>query len=152
MIKTIILLTPVLFLASCTIPEDAADSEITTSKTELLINVLSDEEPKQNQRKAENDLLLFKAAGFEPGWSIDIYNNKAMIVLDYGVDTLNLSDDFSGLKKGESFNFKGKLNKKAISISISNSICSDEATGEKKDAQVILMLDDKKYTCCGMFQ
>ena len=49
--------------------------------------------------------LLFKAHGSEPGWFIEIYNNKMRMLLDYGKDSLLITDAFDNLNNEKGFNY-----------------------------------------------
>lgn len=149
--KKILFIVSALYLTSCNIPEDALNEDVATSKTGMLINALSEEDPKQSTEKTQNTSLIFKAVGFEPGWLIEIYNNKAKAVLNYGGDTITINNDFSKIKKGENFAFDAKVNNQSVSILIDNAECKDEATGDKKDAKVVFTLNNEKYNACGVF-
>lgn len=138
------------FFISCnSIPENT-DTEIPLTKTDLLVSALEEEEPTTKTNK-----LLFKASGFEPGWLIEIYEQKMRVILDYASDSVFIEGNFSTIKKGSPFQFSSEIDKNgkkiSLTLSIDNQVCNDEATGDKRDASVNLSLDKKNYKACGNY-
>lgn len=129
--------------------DTVASLEISTSKVDAL-NTLA-----EMDEEAAPSKLLFKASGIEPGWFAEFYTDKLRLLVDYGKDSLIISDhQFDGLdnKDGFIFGVQGEkdLNKNVV-INIDNKSCTDAGSGDVKDRTVIVKYKGKTYKGCGSF-
>ena len=141
---------------SCNIPEKGNEENIPTSKLEVLTSLgnedtLKGKEEKTevtdnaNSRMAENLKPLLIARGSEPGWYAEFFANHLRLLVDYGKDSLILENDFSGINNDKTFNavVENKLN-----ISIANTPCTEEASGEKREKSISIKYKNKTYKGC----
>ena len=159
-LNTIIISSCVLALVSCsqvnsqgekTITQNGdtiSDVEISLSKTDALVDLV------EKIEASDNDKLLFKAHGSEPGWYTEVYNSKLKLVVDYGKDSVLLNHHFNDLEnsKGFSYTIDSLINGKKVVLSlvIKNVPCVAES-GDKEDRTVLVKLNNQMYKGCGSF-
>ncbi len=123
-------------------------TEIGLSKTEQIVEIT---EPVKEDVTASK--LIFKASGTEPGWYAEFYNNKLKLVVDYGKDSLMITDNFETITKPEAFAYSkaesSNGTKFALAISVLNKVCVASGSGDKLDKTVEIKLNNKTYKGCG---
>jgi uncharacterized membrane protein len=102
-------------------------------------------------RQMNDDKLLFEARGTEPGWFIQVYGSKLRLLVDYGADSVIISESFEGLKAGENFNYNKASGENKLELNIKNTPCTDEGKGETSPQTVVVNWKNKSYTGCGKF-
>lgn len=134
-----------LFISCNSIPE-TTDTDIPSTKTDLLVSALENEESIEKTNK-----LLFKAVGIEPDWLIEIYEQKMRVILIYSSDSVFVEGNFSGLKRGSPFQYSSEINKNGkkinLTLDIDNQVCNNNIKGVK----VNISIGEKKYKACGNF-
>ncbi len=102
--------------------------------------------------------LLFKASGFEPGWTLEIYKKVIKARLNYGDQKF----EFERLKQPndsmiywnnyeESFNIKNdSLGKGPFTFMLIKKPCTNSA-GDVLSRQVKIFYDKKEFKGCGEF-
>lgn len=144
-----ILIFPFILL-SCNFKEDPKNTyeEIPTTKFGVL-KTLAEEDP-------EVPRLLFSARGTEPGWFVQIYNDRLRLLVDYGKDSITIKNEFQNLKDSMGFGFTSyaKPDKKdtLLQLNVERLPCNDDATGEIKSGKVTVKYKNKIYKGCGEFE
>lgn len=88
----------------------------------------------------------FVARGNEPGWRLEISGDQLQLSLDYG--TREISDQLpTPVSTGDVRVYQ--LPEQALSIRISDHLCSDSMTGMPYPSTVALEVDDQRLTGCG---
>lgn len=155
MITKLFTLAFIFALFSCDLKPD---DSIATSKIELLTN-LGDIEDDTLQTTSEegktsrNPLLI--ARGSEPGWYAKFFADSATLVLNYGKDTVLVKHNFTTIASDKTFTArileasdnKGKKRSADISIQINSKTC-EEASGDKKEKQIIISYNSTTYKGC----
>ena len=153
MIKYTLVGLTALFLVSCTQVNTSSDKAITqggdtVAAVDISVSKVDAIEELSKIDEPQSDKVLFKASGTEPGWLAEISQLKIRILFNYGEDSLVLDNKGTIINEKEDYNYTIKDN---ISISALRKPCTDEASGEQKDRQVIISYKGKKYTGCGSF-
>ncbi|MBI2722165.1 MAG: hypothetical protein HYX39_08315 [Bacteroidetes bacterium] len=134
------------------------DDSIATSKIELLTNLGDIEDDTLQQTKEEtapSDSPLLIARGSEPGWYAEFFKDRAMLVLNYGKDTVLVKQNFTTIASDKTFatrileisDNKGKKRSADITIQINSKTC-EEASGDKKDKQITITYNSTTYKGC----
>ncbi|MBA3663568.1 MAG: hypothetical protein H0W61_05080 [Bacteroidetes bacterium] len=161
--NTILAIGFILSLIGCNVPKQ--EDNIPTSKVELLTSLgetgedssktTNSEEPKKEDASRTSAPALLTARGTEPGWYAEFFKDHAMLVLDYGKDTLHLKHDFSKItangnyseKISEATDNKGKTSAAEIEITLRSKTCT-EASGDKKDKGITIKYNSVAYNGC----
>ncbi len=124
------------------------DTSIGLSKTEQLIEHIEPIKPEQVTAK-----LLFTANGSEPGWYAEFYNTKLKLVLNYGKDSVLITDNFEDVTKNQTFAYTksnvGSQNNAALAIAITNKPCIAEGSGQTMDKTVLIKYNNVTFKGCG---
>ena len=143
------------FLFSCNVPKNDSEENISINKLEILTSLGEEDTVKiieenkvealDNNRLSKNQKPLVIARGSEPGWYAEFFADHLRLLVDYGKDSLILENDFSAINTNKSFNtvIENKLN-----ISISNTPCTEEASGEKREKSISIKYNGKTYKGC----
>lgn len=134
------------------------DDNIATSKVELLTNLgdIEDDSVQNNTETSTSTTApLLTARGSEPGWYAEFFKDRAMLVLNYGKDTVVVKHNFTKIASDKEFtarileaaNNKGKKSSADISIQIKSKTC-EEASGDKKDKQITITYNSTTYKGC----
>lgn len=132
------------------------DDNIATSKIELLTNLGDiEEDTVQNNTETSTTAPLLTARGSEPGWYAEFFKDRAMLVLNYGKDTVVVKHNFTNIASDKEFtarileatNNKGKKRSADINIQINSKTC-EEASGDKKDKQITITYNSTTYKGC----
>jgi uncharacterized membrane protein len=157
MIKNTLIGFTALFLVSCTQVNTSSDNAITqggdtVAEVDISLSKLDAVEELANIEEPKEDKILFKASGTEPGWFAEISELKLRLVVDYGKDSLIVSNKFEGLDNKDGYILAMGENdpKTNLSLNIINKPCT-AASGDKADRQVTVLFKGKKYTGCGSF-
>lgn len=153
-------------LTSCNIPEEGQGENIPTSKLEVLTS-LGDEDTvkpvEENKvetanvdRLAKNQKALLIARGSEPGWYAEFFEDHLRLLVDYGKDSLILEKDFSGINNDKTYsvviveNSNENKDHKSVSLSVSltDTPCTEEASGEKREKSISIKYKGKTYKGC----
>ena len=161
-----------LFFSLISCNESKKEDNIATSKVELLTSLEENEEDtarKVTEAKADADehvtsapsgargksQPLLVARGSEPGWYAEFHADYAVLLLDYGKDSLKIDHDFSNINKDKTYtsnivnvtNDNGKKSSLSLQINIENKSCT-EMSGEKRDKTITLRYNNKEYKGC----
>ena len=152
MIKYTLLGLTALFLVSCTQVNTSTDKTITQdgdtiAEVDISLSKMDAVEELSNIDVPVDSKLLFKAGGTEPGWLVEIYNNKLRLVVDYGKDSLIIENQAAVINEKEDYNH---VIEGSVSISALMKPCT-AASGNKMDRQVTVKYKGKTYTGCGSF-
>lgn len=93
--------------------------------------------------------LLFKAFGTEPGWYMEIYSGHMKVLLNYGKDSLWISDDFYKAADSGGFDYEAENDGGKITLKIKDEKCTDDAKGDTHNRKVELKVQNKTYTGWG---
>jgi len=145
---------------SCDLPKDGED--VPTSKLEVLTS-LGDEDTVKNveetkvetadvARVSKNQKPLVIARGSEPGWYAEFFADHLRLLVDYGKDSLILEKDFSAINNDKTYSAtiaESIENKNiALSISLTDKPCTEEASGEKREKSISIKYKGKSYKGC----
>jgi len=145
---------------SCDLPKDGED--IPTSKLEVLTS-LGDEDTVKNieetqvettdvARISKDQKPLVIARGSEPGWYAEFFADHLRLLVDYGKDSLILEKDFSAINNDKTYSAtiaENIENKNiALSISLTDKPCTEEASGEKREKSISIKYNNKTYKGC----
>lgn len=156
-ILKIVIIPLLILLSACTQVNSNAETEITRgkdtlSKIEIAISKIN---ASDTLKEVHNSKLLFKARGTEPGWLAEVFTDKLRLLLNYGKDSVLVSDKFENLESPDGYTYTtaavidGKSNK--LTVFIENKPCIEEASGEKAERAVTITYGNITYKGCGNF-
>lgn len=145
--KIIGLLAIVLTISSCTQINSTGEKNVTKGDDTIadMDISLSKMDVVEELANIEDDRILLKASGSEPGWFAEFYSTKIRLVVDYGKDSLTF------VRKNEDLS-KDNLNilfGKSDEINITKKACTN-AAGEVTDRTLNITYKGKKYQGCGI--
>lgn len=166
-IKSIVILLFLSSLVACNPPKE--EDNIPTSKVEVLTSLEETAEDTTKTEKAveKNNITqnpevrrvaplpLLTARGSEPGWYAEFFTDHALLVLDYGKDTIKIEHDFSNIIKDKTYTAKiasvtndnGKKSSFGFVVNIDSKPCT-EMSGEKREKSITLKYNSKEYKGC----
>ncbi len=148
--KIIFLIATVCVVISCTQVNSTSDKSITKGEDTLAdvnVSLSKMDLVEELANVKDNDEVLFKASGSEPGWFAEFYNKKIRLVVDYGKDSVIIEHNNDGLTKKE--DQKISLGK-AGEILIQHKSCN-AISGEVAERSVTVVYKSKQYQGCGSF-
>lgn len=156
-ILKIVIILVLIVLTACTQVNSNAETEITkgkdtVSKIEIAVSKIN---ARDTLTEAKTTNLIFRARGSEPGWLAEVFRGKLRLLLNYGKDSVILSDKFENLENPDGYTYNrevtvnGKANK--VTIRIQNKPCTEEASGESAERTVTITCNNVTYTGCGNF-
>jgi uncharacterized membrane protein len=145
---------------SCDLPKDGED--IPTSKLEVLTSLGDEDTVKTVEetqvettdvaRLSKDQKPLVIARGSEPGWYAEFFADHLRLLVDYGKDSLILEKDFSAINNDKTYSAtiaENIENKNiALSISLTDKPCTEEASGEKREKSISIKYNNKTYKGC----
>jgi uncharacterized membrane protein len=145
---------------SCDLPKDGED--IPTSKLEVLTSLGDEDTVKKVEetkvettdvaRISKDQKPLVIARGSEPGWYAEFFADHLRLLVDYGKDSLILEKDFSAINNDKTYSAtiaESIENKNiALSISLTDKPCTEEASGEKLEKSISIKYKGKSYKGC----
>ena len=145
---------------SCDLPKDGED--IPTSKLEVLTSLGDEDTVKTVEetqvettdvaRLSKDQKPLVIARGSEPGWYAEFFADHLRLLVDYGKDSLILEKDFSAINNDKTYSAtiaENIENKNiALSISLTDKPCTEEASGEKREKSISVKYNNKTYKGC----
>ncbi len=145
---------------SCDLPKDGED--IPTSKLEVLTSLGDEDTVKTVEetqvettdvaRLSKDQKPLVIARGSEPGWYAEFFADHLRLLVDYGKDSLILEKDFSTINNDKTYSAtiaENIENKNiALSISLTDKPCTEEASGEKREKSISIKYNNKTYKGC----
>jgi uncharacterized membrane protein len=145
---------------SCDLPKDSED--VPTSKLEVLTSLGDEDTVKKVEetkvettdvaRISKDQKPLVIARGSEPGWYAEFFADHLRLLVDYGKDSLILEKDFSAINNDKTYSAtiaESIENKNiALSISLTDKPCTEEASGEKLEKSISIKYKGKSYKGC----
>jgi putative lipoprotein len=95
--------------------------------------------------------ISLRAAGNEPGWTMEVVDNQRLIFVgDYGKTKIDLPVPEPSTI-GERTLFRAFTDEDKIRVIAERSGCKDVTSGANFDAKVVVRLNDRNYLGCGNF-
>jgi uncharacterized membrane protein len=136
-------------ISACNSVHTEGEQEIT--KGDDTIAKVHVEVSNEGMRKTNTDNLLFEAHGTEPGWFVQLYPGKLRLLVDYGQDSVIVSDSFENMQMETDYTYNKKTERSSLELIIKNNSCIDAGSGDKLPKEVLVRWKDKSYKGCGKF-
>jgi len=146
--KILGLLAIVLTISSCTQVNSSGEKNVTQGEDTIAdvdISLSKMDVVEELANIKEDNLILLKASGSEPGWFAEFYSTRIRLVVDYGKDSLLFDRKNDDLSKD---NVKIQFGK-SDEMTIIKKACTN-AAGDVTDRTVSLTYKGKKYQGCGI--
>jgi uncharacterized membrane protein len=142
----------ILFLcvfSACNSVHTEGEQEIT--KGNDTIGKLQVEVSNEGMRKMNTDNLLFEAHGTEPGWFVQLYPDRLRLLVEYGQDSVIISDAFENVETKTDYTYNKNTQGSNLELIIKNNSCIDAGSGDKLPKEVMVKWKEKSYKGCGKF-
>jgi uncharacterized membrane protein len=92
----------------------------------------------------------FRAVGNEPGWHLEIYHDRIVLITDYGAARYEF-DTPEPVAEPNAFHttYRTEDNSHSLTVLLESQRCRDTMSGEEFETTVTVTLDDKTFSGCG---
>jgi uncharacterized membrane protein len=99
-------------------------------------------------REARARGVVFRATGQEPGWLLEIDDERLLLVLDYGTDTIRAGVP-APVPYEDGRYYRIETAARPVSIAITDTPCQDTMSGERFPSAVEVEVDGRRLVGCG---